>query len=192
MKTKVILFAGVLAATAAMAVPATAGAAPTLTMPSGTPIPTGTAVTFTLGTGFTHPVKFGTAVGDATCVNIMINAQVTANSSGHVHISGTPGSTSSGCTLNGVAATVSEINLISNDSTTPGSGTFELSLKIEIPGGVTCSLTNAGEPGAFTYTVGSSTASISPTEMFSAACGETELSGETRLETPNGEAIIRD
>lgn len=192
MKRKLILFAGVSAATAVMAVPATAGAAPTLTMPGGTPIPTGTAVTMTLGTGFTHPVKLGTAVGDATCVNIMINAQVTANSPGHVHISGTSGSTSSGCTLKGVAATVSEINLISDDSTTSGSGTFELSLKLEVPGGITCRFTNAGEPGAFTYTVGSSTATISPTEMFSAACGETELSGETRLETPNGETIIRE
>jgi len=190
MAKKLILLAAALAAVAVMAVPAAASASPVLTMPSGTPVGVGHVITGTGGSSeVTNGLKTETSLGLLTCTNIMLQGTVTENSGSHIHGSGASGSSTGGCTLKGKSATVNEINLISIDSTTLGSGTFEASYKAEVPGGVTCSFTNEGEPGTFTYTAGGSTLKLASTEVFSAACGESFLSGEVKLETEDGTAV---
>lgn len=190
---KLILLAAALAAVAVMAVPAAASASPALTMPTGTLVPTGSALTGTGGSSqVTNGLKIETARGIITCTTFMLSSDVTSNSGSHVHWSGATGSTTSGCEIEVYASTISEIQVISFESTTSGSGTFEISYKTTDPLGVTCSFTNAGEPGTFTYTAGSSILKLASTEVFSAGCGESLLSGEVKLETSNGEAVILD
>jgi len=181
MLKKLTLLAMVVGAFAAFAIPAAASASK-VTMPSGTLVPTGTELRGTAnGTLFTE-----TAFGTLECEKITIGAELTQNNGTTVGAAGLSGTTEN-CQVEGHSLSITNPQLKTLSSTETGKGTVSLAFGADIPSGPTCQFEGAG---TFTYANPSSTITIAPTLLESAACGEAEIEGTVNIETTNGEAVI--
>jgi hypothetical protein len=102
--------------------------------------------------------------------------------------------TTENCELEGVTpVTITDPEAISLGSTTTGTGQATLSFVSDIPGLPACRFETVG-PGVFHYTVGSNTATLTETELFSPVCGEAFIAGSLTVEQlsePKPEEIVK-
>jgi hypothetical protein len=191
MVKKIALLVTAFAALTALSAPGFAGAAE-LTEGPGNPIKIPATITFTSGTEVfaSNSLETETELGTLKCQQIMLEAELTQNSGGVVK-GGNGGGIASNCTLEGEPFTVASI-AINSIQASSGGNTASFSFVAEFFGGsLVCEWSGTGN---FTYTSGSSEATLAPTALTpnEPVCGGATIHGKLLMETQNGTPVQLD
>lgn len=184
---KLAMLVMALAAFTALAAPGFASAAEL--KESGSLVSVPNTIQLTSGTNVfaSNSLETETELGTLKCQQITLTGELTQNSSGVVK-GGNGTGTTSGCTLEGEPFTVAEIAINSIEASSKGN-TASFSFVAEFFGGsLVCKW---GGTGNFTYTSGSSEATLGATALTpnEEVCGNASIAGKLKLETTNGTAL---
>ena len=172
----------------AVAVPASAGAAPAATNSEGKLLPVGTLLQITnIG-----PVTVQTSLGVGRCETVVGTGELTANTGSTVKgVQKGLGSTSA-CTLGGKPITITDITIANLHSAVVGTGTGTATFIAHLPGGIVCHFESPNVP--ISVTVGADTLKISNVDLKAtpAACEPGLISGEITVEIDGGGAVLLD
>lgn len=182
-KKLALLFAAAVSV-CAVAVPASASAAPEMTV-GGEKATLGTA----LSAVSTNTV-FKTSIGNFTCASWGFNWEVTENTGSKFVGEGYGTGETSTCFFKGSTPfTVDDLTISSVTSTKSGSGTMALTFEMTLPKGLTCHLSGAAVP--FTYNPGTSqfhlAGALSPTPE---ACFINSIEGTYAITSPGGAVVL--
>lgn len=189
MTKKLILLIGTAGALVAFAVPAIANAAPSLTMPAGTLVATGSGVTATS----TNTV-LATPLGNLTCAAVTINATVLENTGTSWKASAAAGkSTAQTCHLGTNAFLITNIKLNSLNVSAAAKVAI-LTFEADLPGNLTCHFESTAGGTAVTYSAGSSSLHLAGGLVGSPEIcgeeGEVEIHGDFTLSTTSGGGAV--
>jgi hypothetical protein len=188
MAKKLSLAMAAIAAIAVFAIPATASAAPTVTMPAGTLVPVGTELT-----GTSTDAEITTSLGAIHCGTVHVNAELTKNNGTEVEAVGVGQGLATTCAFTaGEAITVTDVTLFKL-SATAAAKKLEFTLIADL-GPVTCHFVTPAGGINFTYVSGSDTITIAEQKLTAtpAACRPGEFQASFTIETTAGGAVILD